>query len=164
MEPARFALGVRIAASRKRVYAELADPRRQSGLQPLLVSVEERPVEGDEMRAFEAVERIVLFGPLAIRNRIRVELRTVAPPARIDFHARSPVGPVRVASRFTLEPEGESACAVREEVEVRVPVWLRPLRPWIVREAITAQAGLLRTLRMRLEREDPGSGDGAASP
>lgn len=163
MEPARFALGTRIAAPRERVYRELADPARHLGLQPLLVAVEERAAGAEGGRAFDAIERIRLLGVLPVRNRIHVEIVPVSPPERIDFHAHSPLGPVSVRSRFTLVPEGAGACTVREEVEVGVAGWLALLRGAIVGQATRAQEGLLRSLRLRLETGDPGSGESSAS-
>jgi len=152
---------VEIRAPRERVYAELAEPRRQLGLQPLLVEVRELPPAAGApgARCFEAVERIALFGPLAVRNRIRVEIAPVAPPAGLDFHATSRGG-VEVWSEFRLEALPGGATEVREDVRVRTPGWLRPL---VGRQALRAQRRLLDNLKRRLEAGEP-AGKNRARP
>jgi hypothetical protein len=139
---------VRIGAPRERVFEELVAPRRQLGLQPLLVEVNELPPapETSGTRRFEAVERIVLLGPLALRNRITVEVSPGEPPSRVDFHATSRGG-VEVWSEFRLEAL-PGATEVREHVRVRCPGWLRP---FVGRQARRAQERLLANLKARLE-------------
>lgn len=148
---------MRIRAPRERVYAELVEPRRQLGLQPLLVEVREQPPAAgtSSTRCFEAVERVPLLGPIAVRNRIRVELVPVAPPARVDFHAVSRGG-VEVWSGFRLEETPEGGTEVREDVCVWTPGWLRP---FVLRRARQAQERLLGNLKRRLEAEAPPVGN-----
>lgn len=145
MAEIRFERSVRIDAPRERVYAELAEPERQLGLQPLLVSVRELPAEAGVQR-FEAVERIAGLGPFVWHNRIIVDVRPADPPHRLDFHARSRGG-VTVRSGFRLEAVGE-ATEVHETVEVGMPWALRPL---VARLAVRAQERLLANLKRRLE-------------
>ncbi|NNL68067.1 MAG: hypothetical protein HKP30_17595 [Myxococcales bacterium] len=146
-----FACGIEIAAPPARIHAELAAPERQLGLQPLLIEVvplAAAPADPPGVRRFEAVERVPLFGRVALRNRIRVTVRPDPEGRFVDFHARSR-GAVEVRSRFALEP-----CAggtrVREDVALRVPRWLRR---FVEPRAVAAQAALLANLKQRLEAE-----------
>src|SRR5512141_3038755 len=94
----RFERDVAIAAPLARVFAELAEPARFLGLQPLLTSIRERPAP-DGMRAFEASERVPIAGPIALPNRIAVSLRPDAAARRIAFDTRAPLG-VRLSGAF----------------------------------------------------------------
>lgn len=134
-----------IGAPPERVYAELAEPSSQIGLQPLIVRVDEC-VRGEHFREFEAVERL-RFG---LESRIRVRVTLVQPDRRVDFHARAPLG-VQVRAAWSLEPV-RSGTAVVESVEVQCPFGLGWL---VVPTARRAQRGLLANLKRRLE-------DGAA--
>jgi hypothetical protein len=147
-----FERSIEIAVGPARIYEELVDPARQLGLQPLLERVVERPSEPPE-RHFEALERIVLFGVLALRNRIQVTLRPVEPDRRVDFVAHSPAG-IRVHSRFELEPTA-GGTRVCEHVTLEVP---RLLRRFVTRRASEAQERLLVNLRRRLERASGSEG------
>lgn len=143
-----------IAASAERIHAELAAPERQLGLQPLLIAVEPQPAAPEDaagVRRFDAVERVPLFGPFALRNRIRVTVTPDPGGRRVDFHARSR-GAIEVESRFDLEPRAGEATLVRERVELRVPAWLGP---FVEKRAAAAQAALLANLKHRLEAETP---------
>jgi len=138
-------LGIEIRAPRERVHAELRDPARHLGLQPLLVRVSPHA----DGRGFDAVERVPLAGPLAWRNRLRVEIDPGPAPERIGFRART--AGVQVWSAFEIaEGPGETS-VVRERFGVRLPPWLRPLRGWVERRARDAQRALLDNLRARLE-------------
>ena len=65
---------ISIAAPLASVFAELAEPVRFLGLQPLLTSVREIAAS-EGARAFEAMERIRVLGPLSMLSWLRVELR-----------------------------------------------------------------------------------------
>jgi len=141
-----FERSVTVRATPRSVYAELADPQRQIGLQPLLVDVAEIPTpDPDRTRRFEAVEAIRLLGFVPLRNRIRVRVDCVAPPEIIDFEARS-FPRITVRSRFTLARDGDGTL-VRESVSVTAPA---PLRSFVLREAVRAQETLLANLARRL--------------
>jgi hypothetical protein len=151
VEPVRFECRVAIRAPRERVHAELRDPARQLGLQPFLVAVEPRA----DGRGFTAIERVPLLGPLALRNRIAVEVDAGAGPACVAFRARS--RGVEVHSTFELE-DAPRGTEVRERVALVLSPWLAPLRGFVRRRAVAAQARLLENLRVRLEaRPEAGS-------
>jgi len=141
----RFERDIAIAAPRDRVFAELAEPARFLGLQPLLTEVREVPAAAG-VRAFEALERVPLLGRIAVRNRLRVELTPLPEERRIGFAANAPLG-IRLAGAFTFEAE-EAATRVTESVVLRCPIWLRR---FVLREAIQAQEALLANLKQRLE-------------
>ena len=151
MAAACFERSVTVCGAPRLVYAELADPARQIGLQPLLVDVTELPTsDPDRTRRFEALEVVRLPGFGSFRNRIRVRVDCVAPPEIIDFEARS-FPRITVRSRFTLAPEGDGT-RVSESVTVAAPA---PLRPFVLREAVRAQEALLANLARRLESARP---------
>jgi hypothetical protein len=141
----RFERDIVIAAPRDRVFAELAEPARFLGLQPLLTEVREVPA-APGVRAFEALERVPLLGRIAVRNRLRVELTPLPAERRIGFAASAALG-IRLAGAFTFEAEG-AATRVTESVVLRCPIWLRR---FVLREAIQAQEALLANLKQRLE-------------
>jgi hypothetical protein len=149
---ARFVLETRIARiSPARVYAELVDPRRQLGLQPLLTSVTEVAGSFDTKtgvvaRHFEAVEVFRALGIQWFRNRIRVRVVPLEPGRRVDFEARSRPGIV-VRSSFELSPDGDGT-RVRESVELHSPA---VLMGFVRREGRAAQIALLANLKARLE-------------
>lgn len=125
---------------------ELCDPPRQLGLQPLLVRVDPLPAT-PPARRFSAVERIVLWGVLPVRNRIHVELVPDADGRGVRFAARAALG-VRVRSHFALAPiAGGTRTRVRERVELAAP-W--PLRRFVRTRAVVAQEALLAALARRL--------------
>jgi hypothetical protein len=135
---------VEIAAAPARVLAELSEPARFLGLQPLLVGVRERPAPPGR-RAFSAVERVPLLGPLALRSRIEVELAPA--PDEVRFATRAALG-IALEGAFRVEPSARGA-RVRERVSLACPRWLgRFVEP----RAIAAQEALLANLRARLER------------
>jgi hypothetical protein len=145
-----FERDVAIAAPLERVFAELSEPARFLGLQPLLTEIREIDA-APGARAFEAVERVPLFGSFAVRNRLVVELVPMQSQQRVDFATRAPLG-IRLAGTFALQAEG-AATRVRESVELRCPFGLRR---FVRREAIRAQQALLANLKRRLEAESVG--------
>lgn len=140
-----FERDIAIAAPLARVFAELSEPARFLGLQPLLTEVREVAAE-QGVRAFEAVERVVLLGPIAVRNRLRVELTPRPDENRIGFATRAPLG-IRIEGAFALTAEG-SATRVTESVALRCPFWLSR---FVLREATRAQQALLANLKQRIE-------------
>jgi hypothetical protein len=147
----RFERSVTIHCETPAVYAELEDPQRQLGLQPLLISVTERHGAPGRVRRFEAVEVVRILGWIRWRNRIRVRVESIRPGEVIEFEARSFPGIV-VRSRFTLERR-ESGTHVREEVKLDSP---RLFHGFAVSEAARAQERLLANLKERLEaRPEP---------
>ncbi len=145
MAECRFERDVAIAAPPDRVFAELSEPVRFLGLQPLLTEIREIDAEPGA-RVYEAIERVALLGPVAVRNRLIVELRPLPAQQRIAFATRAPLG-IRVSGDFSLQAEG-AATRVRESVLLRCPLLLRR---FVLREAIGAQEALLANLKRRLE-------------
>jgi len=141
----RFERDVAIAAPLERVFAELSDPARFLGLQPLLTEVREITAPPGA-RAFEAVERVALFGAFAVRNRLHVELVPMPDQQRVGFMTRAPLG-IRLSGDFSLQAEGAKT-RVRESVLLACPLLLRR---FVLREAIHAQEALLANLARRLE-------------
>jgi hypothetical protein len=141
----RFERDIAIAAPLARVFAELSEPARFLGLQPLLTEVREVAAAPGH-RAFEAVERVALLGPIAVKNHLRVELTPGPAENRIDFATRAPLG-IRIEGAFALEAEG-TATRVTESVALCCPFWLTR---FVVREATRAQEALLANLKRRLE-------------
>lgn len=141
----RFERAIAIEAPLERVFAELAEPARFLGLQPLLTEVREIAA-APGVRAFEAVERVPLLGPIAAKNRLRVELTARPDAQRIDFATRAPLG-IRLEGAFALAANGATTC-VTESVALRCPVLLRR---FVLREAIRAQESLLANLKRRIE-------------
>jgi hypothetical protein len=141
----RFECDVAIAAPLARVFTELSEPARFLGLQPLLTEVHE-VAAAPGIRAFEAVERVVLLGPIAVKNHLRVELTPRPAEHRIGFATRAPLG-IRIEGGFALEMDG-TATRVTESVTLRCPFWLSR---FVVREAIRAQQALLANLKRRIE-------------
>jgi hypothetical protein len=129
------------------VLRELAEPARFLGLQPLLVEVRERPALPDR-RVFDAVERIVLLGPIALRSRIRVELAPDPSAGLVAFATRAALG-IALRGAFRVEPQGRGARVV-ESVALACP---RCLRRFVAPRAVAAQEALLANLRARLEHE-----------
>jgi len=142
---ARFEREVTIAAPAPRVFAELAEPARFLGLQPLLVSVRELP-SADGVRVFAATERVPIVGPIALPSRLRVELAPDAARHRIAFATRAPLG-IRLDGAFALAESG-GATHVVESVELACAGWLRA---FVLPAAIAAQEALLANLKRRLE-------------
>lgn len=136
---------ISIAAPLARVFAELAEPMRFLGLQPLLTSVREIAAS-EGARAFEAMERIRLLGPLSMLSWLRVELHPDAAEGRIRFATRAGLG-VRLAGAFSLCSEG-SCTRVRQSVELHCAAWLRR---FVLPRAMRAQQALLANLKQRLE-------------
>lgn len=136
---------IAIAAPLARVFAELAEPIRFLGLQPLLTSVREIAA-GEGARAFEAMERVRLLGPLSMLSWLRVELRPDAEAGRIAFATSARLG-VRLAGAFSLCSEG-SRTRVRQSVELYCAAWLRA---FVLPRAMRAQQALLENLKQRLE-------------
>jgi len=141
----RFEREVAIAAPRDRVFAELSEPARFLGLQPLLVDVREIAAPPGA-RAFEAIERVPLLGRLAARSRLRVELLPMPARHRIEIATRGPLG-IRLVGAFDLDG-GSATTHVRESIVLRCPL---PLGRFARREAIRAQEALLANLKQRLE-------------
>jgi hypothetical protein len=146
----RFERDVAIAAPLARVFAELSEPARFLGLQPLLTEIRELDAQPG-MRAYEAIERVVLLGPIATKNRLVVELAPLPAQHRIAFATRAPLG-IRLSGDFALQAEGATT-RVRESVLLQCP---RLLRSFVLREAIHAQEALLANLKRRLEAESLG--------
>jgi hypothetical protein len=141
----RFERDIAIAAPLARVFAELSEPARFLGLQPLLTEVRE-VAAAPGARAFEAVERVVLFGPITKRNLLRVELSPLPVENRIDFATSAPLG-IRLDGAFAFQQEG-TATRVTESVALRCPFWLKR---FVLQEATRAQEALLANLKRRLE-------------
>lgn len=150
-----FEKRIEIRAGSERIYAELTNPKRHIGLQPLLVEVDEPAAAHDEAnegrceaasRVFTAVEVVPLAFGYTVRNRIAVRLEQTRPGEIVEFEARSRPG-VHVRSRFTLSAEGDHT-RVHEQVHVDVPFLLRGL---VAPRAEAAQESLLRNLKRRLE-------------
>ena len=140
-----FERNIAVAAPLARVFAELSEPARFLGLQPLLTEVRE-VAAAPGVRAFEAIERVALLGPIAVKNHLRVELTPRPAEQRIGFATRAPLG-IRIEGGFTLEMDG-TATRVTESVALHCPFWLSR---FVVREAIRAQEALLANLKRRLE-------------
>ena len=140
-----FARSVEIAAPLARVWAELSEPARFLGLQPLLVEVREVAAPGGA-RAFEAVEVVRALG-VPLRSRLHVELRPERAAQRVCFATRAPLG-IALAGEFALLALGAGRTAVRESVTLRCA---RPLRRFVARQAVRAQEALLANLKRRLE-------------
>jgi hypothetical protein len=145
MATRRFEREVAIAAPRDRVFAELAEPSRFLGLQPLLTEVRELPAAAG-LRVFEAVERVPIIGRIAVRNRLRVELTPLPAQDLIRFETSAPLE-IRLVGAFALHAEG-AVTRVRESVLLECPL---VLRCFVEREAIRAQEALLANLKRRLE-------------
>jgi hypothetical protein len=147
MAEIRLDKSVSIRATPEAIYAELAEPRSQLGLQPLLAAVAEIDT-GDPSgaRVFDAVEVFHLLGPLRLRNRIRVRIDRVRPGEVVEFEARS-FPSITVRSRFTLVAHPD-ATELRERIRVEVP---RLLRGFVAAQVDRAQAELLTNLKRRLE-------------
>lgn len=128
-----------------RVWAELSEPARFLGLQPLLVEVREVDASPGA-RAFDAVERVRALG-ISLRSRLRVELRPERDGARVAFATRAPLG-IRLSGAFALEALTPARTAVRESVALRCAP---PLRGFVLAQAIRAQEALLANLKRRLE-------------
>ena len=141
----RFERDVVIAASLARVFGELSEPARFLGLQPLLTEVRE-VAAAPGVCAFEAVERVALLGPIAVNNRLRVELTPRAAAHRIGFATRAPLG-IRIEGAFALDAMGTTT-RVTESVVLRCPFWLSR---FVLREATRAQEALLANLKRRIE-------------
>jgi hypothetical protein len=140
-----FAREATIDAPLTRVFAELGTPARFLGLQPLLTDV--REVEGAQgTRAFEATERVRVLGPIALRNRLHVELRLDPERARIEFATRAPLA-IRLDGDFRLTPVAAGTRVV-ESVTIACPRWLAA---FVLPQAIRAQEALLANLKRRLE-------------
>jgi hypothetical protein len=129
-----------------RVWAELSEPARFLGLQPLLVEVREVDAPPGA-RAFDAVERVQALG-VPLRSRLRVELRPDREGACVAFATRAPLG-IRLSGAFALEALAPARTAVRESVALRCPP---PLRRLVLAQAIRAQEALLANLKRRLEQ------------
>jgi len=146
----RFETSTTIDASPAAIYAELAEPRRQLGLQPLLVDVHEiergETDTGAAYRVFEAVERFRFFGVVRWHNRIRVRVELVRPGEILAFEAKSRPG-ITLRSRFSLESSA-AATVVREQLEIEVPALLAG---FVGREAERVHEQLLANLKRRLE-------------
>lgn len=141
----RFERGIAIEAPLERVFAELAEPSRFLGLQPLLTEVREIAA-APGVRAFEAVERVRLLGPIAKKNLLRVELTPRPEAQRIDFATRAPLG-IRVDGAFAFAASGTTT-RVTESVVLHCPALLKR---FVLREAIGAQEALLANLKQRIE-------------
>lgn len=141
----RFDRDVAIEAPLARVFAELSEPARFLGLQPLLTEVRE-VAAAPGVRAFEAVERVSLLGPIAVKNHLRVELTPRPAEHRIGFATRAPLG-IRIEGAFALEADG-TATRVTESVALRCPFWLTR---FVLRQATQAQEALLANLKRRIE-------------
>jgi hypothetical protein len=145
----RFERSVKIAAPRERVFAELSEPARFLGLQPLLASVREVPgVHG--ARCFEAVERVPIAAGWTLPSRLRVELHPDAAGTRVAFRTRAPLG-IRLTGAFELADAGGDTL-VRESVELRCA---QLLAGFVAPQAIHAQEALLANLKRRLEADAP---------
>ena len=134
-----------VTAPLARVFAELCEPERFLGLQPLLVEVREVPA-APGARAFDALERVRALG-LPLWSRLRVELRAEEKARRVAFATRAALG-IRLTGAFELAALAAGRTAVRETVSVRCP---RLLRPFVVAQARGAQRALLENLKQRLE-------------
>lgn len=147
--PLRFEQSVEVAAPPERVLAELSEPARFLGLQPLLVEVREEPATAGR-RAFAAVERVALAGPLAWRSRIRVELAPDPAVRTVGFATRAALG-IALEGAFHVEPGADGGARVVQRVALTCPPLLRR---FVAARAIAAQEALLANLRARLEAED----------
>ena len=152
MHATRFQREVTIRVPAARVYAELAEPARFLGLQPLLASVRELPGP-DGARVFAATERVPIAGPIAWPSRLRVELRPDRAAWRIAFATRAPLG-IALRGAFDLVEAG-GVTRVVESVELACAGWLRG---FVLPQAVHAQEALLANLKRRLE----GGSDGGS--
>jgi hypothetical protein len=146
----RFERTARLAAPPDRVFSELSDPRRYLGLQPLLVEVAPRDAgvdaEGRSYQDFESVERIRLFGPVSVSNRIESRLTREKDGAGLRIETRSRPG-IRLRADYALRAE-ENATVLRLSVAIACP---RLLAGLVRREAERAHDALLAHLTTRLE-------------
>lgn len=139
-----------VAAPVERVFAELREPSRLLGLQPLLEAVRELEARAPGTRRFEAVERVRVPGlpGRRLRNRIETVLRAFPDEARVAFLTRSRPG-LLLRGEFRLSLAGDGT-RVEEDVVLRCPLGLRR---FVVREACRAQRALVARLKARLESE-----------
>jgi hypothetical protein len=141
---------VTIRASADAIYAELTQPERQIGLQPLLTRVaEHEQAATGSSRTFVAVEAVRLIPGWTVHDRIEVRIEPTRPGEVVEFHARSPLR-IRVHSRFTLEPQADGT-RVHESVRIEAP---RLLCAFVARRAEAAQGQLLENLERRLEQRE----------
>jgi len=147
MAHSTFEKRIAIDSTAAAVYAELSDPARQIGLQPLLVATEEcADAATDSSLTFIAIEAVpVIFG-WTLRNRIEVRVERTRPGEVVEFHARSRPG-VRVRSRYTLASDGRRT-TVHELARIDMP---RLLQQFIMKRAEAAHAELLHNLKRRIE-------------
>lgn len=144
---------VTIRANADAIHAELTQPQRQIGLQPLLTRVVEfEQAAPGSSRTFVAIEAVRLIPGWTVHNRIEVRIEQTRPGEVVDFHARSPLR-IRVHSRFTLEPEA-GGTRVYEAVRIEAP---RLLCAFVLRRADAAQEQLLQNLKRRLEQREGAS-------
>ena len=144
-----FEKRISIDSTADAIYAELSDPERQIGLQPLLVATEERAdAATDSSRTFIAVEAVPVAFGWTLRNRIEVRIERIRAGEVIEFRARSRPG-VRVHSRYTLAADGDRT-TVHERVRIEMP---RPLQQFVLARADAAHTELLDNLKRRLESD-----------
>ena len=147
MACATFEKCITICSTADANYAELSDPKRQVGLQPLLVETEELEATAPaSSRRFIAVEAVPVTLGWTLRNRIEVRIDLTRPGEVVEFHARSFPG-VRVTSRYTLTPDGDRT-TVHGCVRVEMS---RLLRSFVTTRADAAHGEPLRNLKRRLE-------------
>lgn len=142
-----FEKQISIRADADAIYAELCDPERQVGLQPLLVETEERlEAATSASRSFIAIEAVPVAFGWTLRHRIEVRIERTRPGQVVDFHTRA-FPRIRIHSRFTMTPN-DVGTKVQQCFRLEVP---RGLRTFVAARAESAQAELLRNLEKRLE-------------
>lgn len=140
-----------VHAARLQVLAQLTEPAKMIGLQPLIVGCEllNQELEADGgVRSYEAIftEHFQLAGPLGYKNRVRARMQADRAVPAVEFTVRS-FPRIRLSSRYELAaaPPGT---AVQLTVSIDCP---RVLRPLVVAAARAAHRKLLGNLKLRCE-------------
>lgn len=147
-----FTESILVRAARSQVLAQLTEPARMVGLQPLIVGYELLQAERDangSISAYEAIftESFRLAGPLGYKNRVRTRMRCERAAAAVEFTVRS-FPRIRLTSRYELGAE-PPATSVKLTVTIDCPLLLRPL---VVTAARAAHRKLLKNLQRRCEQ------------
>lgn len=148
---AGFTESIVVRAARAEVLAQLTEPARMIGLQPLIVRCkvlgQELDVDGGS-KSYEAIfsERFQLAGPLGFNNHVRAFMRADRAAQVVEFTVSS-FPRIRLASRYELaaEPAGTQ---VKLAVTIDCSLLLRAL---VVQAARAAHIRLLANLKSRCE-------------
>jgi hypothetical protein len=150
-----FTESIVVHAARLQVLAQLTEPTKMIGLQPLIVGCElvdqELAADGG-IRSYEAIftEHFQLVGPLGYKNRVRARMQADRAVPAVAFTVRS-FPRIRLGSRYELAA-APSATLVRLTVTIDCP---RVLRPLVVSAARAAHRRLLGNLKRRCEEVVP---------